>query len=229
MPHMMTSAADDFTLRVNEVFLSIQGEGIHTGMPTVFVRTQGCSHECQWCDTEEARDPEGGKDMTFTALLREVRKYPTAERVCLTGGEPLEQANAKMFIQLLLNDGYRVDLETNGSRYLGDIPTHGRLTLSMDVKTPSSGMNDRTRLDNIAHLGGKDQLKFVIKDDEDLEYAATVVRRHKPACAIILTPEGGLDLEPLVEKVLADDRWREWPVRVLPQLHRVIWGGRKGV
>lgn len=229
MPPPMPTGSDDFRLRIHEIFVSVQGEGIHTGMPSVFVRTQGCSHDCSWCDTRDARDAEGGKEMTFTAILKEIRSTPAVARVCLTGGEPLEQPNAKMFMQLLLNEGFRVDLETNGSLWLGDIPTNRNLSVSMDVKTPSSGMKERTRMDNIAHLGEKDQLKFVIRDDEDLDYAATVVRRHKPACSIILTPEGGTDLEPLVKKVLADDRWREWPVKVMPQLHKVIWGGRKGV
>jgi 7-carboxy-7-deazaguanine synthase len=229
MPPPMPAGSDDFHLRIHEIFASIQGEGVNTGMPTVFVRTQGCSHDCKWCDTTDARDPEGGKEMTFNAILSEVRAYPGVARVCLTGGEPLEQPNAKMFIQLLLNEGYRVDLETNGSKYLGDIPTHRYLTLSMDVKTPGSGMKELTRLDNITHLGEKDQIKFVIADDGDLEYAAKVVRRHKPTCAIILTPEGGTDLEPLIDKVMKDAGWREWSVRVLPQLHRVVWGERKGV
>jgi 7-carboxy-7-deazaguanine synthase len=222
-------AFGDFTMRVHEVFLSIQGEGVHTGMPTIFVRTRGCSLRCRWCDTPEARDGEGGEALTFLDLLARVKEYRTASRVCLTGGEPLEQPNSKMFIQLLLNERYAVDLETNGAHYLGDIPTHERLTISMDVKTPSSGMEGSVRLDNIDCLGPKDQLKFVIEDDADLDYAESVVAGHAPACPIVLTPVNGVALEPLLEKVLARRFWCGRPMRVLPQLHKLIWGDRKGV
>lgn len=220
------SMADSFSMRIHEVFLSIQGEGIHTGMPSVFVRTQGCSMDCAWCDTPDAHDPEGGQTVPFRDLMARIRKYTAVRRVCLTGGEPLEQPNSKMFIQLLLNEGYCVDLETNGAHYLGDIPTHRNLSISMDIKTPSSGMKDQARWDNLTHLGEKDQIKFVIADDEDLKYAATMVKRHKPQCAIILTPEGGTEMISLIEKVVTGEVWKDWPVRVTPQLHKLIWGER---
>jgi 7-carboxy-7-deazaguanine synthase len=229
MPSPAIGGSGTFSLQIHEIFLSIQGEGVHTGAPSVFVRTAGCDHSCKWCDTPEAQNPETGRAMSFPELMREIRRYDTVSRVCLTGGEPLQQANAKMFVQMLLNEGYFVDLETNGAHFIGDVPTHEKLTLSMDVKTPSSGMKERTRLDNLSYLGPKDQVKFVIGDDEDMEYSATVVRRHDLSCPIILTPVDGLDMRPLIEKVLASPAWKKRMVRTLPQLHKVVWGKTRGV
>lgn len=220
---------DGFTLNVAEIFPSIQGEGIHTGMPSVFVRLAGCALECVWCDTPAARDPAAGRSMGFNTIRHEISTHPCINRVCLTGGEPLDQANTKMFVQMLLNEGYHVDLETNGAHYLGDIPHHENLSVSMDVKTPSSGMRERTRLDNIGRLGPGDQMKFIIAGEEDLEYAASILRRHSPVCQVVLTPEGGRDMGYLVEAVKGQEAWKEWPVRLLPQLHKMIWGDRPGV
>lgn len=207
---------------VNEIFLSIQGEGLTMGLPTVFVRLSGCNLDCSWCDTRYAG--EGGIEMDAPRVLDSVRGY-RVRHVCITGGEPLLQKESRELITLLLDAGKVVVLETNGSLSLEGLPDHPDLRISMDYKCPSSGQEARMRTGNLALLGPKDQLKFVVADKEDLETARDVVVKNAPRCPVILTPVGGLTLEPVVRFVL--DRGLE--VRVLPQLHKIIWGDRRGV
>lgn len=207
---------------VNEMFLSVQGEGRTMGLPTVFIRLSGCNLDCHWCDTRYAE--EGGSEMSVEDVLAGVNGYRT-RHVCLTGGEPLWQEDAPELISRLLEEGKHVALETNGSLSIADLPDHPELLVSMDYKCPSSGMEDRMMLENLRHLRPKDQLKFVVADHEDLERAEEVLRKHAPDCPAIFTPVGGLTLAPVVEFVLK----RKLEVRVLPQLHKLIWGDRRGV
>ncbi|MHC1680889.1 MAG: 7-carboxy-7-deazaguanine synthase QueE [Methanomassiliicoccales archaeon] len=207
---------------VNEIFLSIQGEGRTMGLPTVFVRLSGCNLDCRWCDTRYAE--EGGSEMTVEEVLAGVKGYRT-RHVCLTGGEPLWHDGTPELISRLLEEGKQVSLETNGSLSISNLPDDPGLMISMDYKCPSSGMQDRMLLENLKHLGPKDQLKFVVADREDLETAEDVLRKYQPNCPAILTPVGGLTLAPVVEFVLK----RKLEVRVLPQLHKLIWGEKRGV
>ena len=208
-------------MRVCEIFNSIQGEGLTMGAPTVFVRAVGCNLRCSWCDTGYSF--EGGTDMTVEEILEEVGD---CFRVCFTGGEPMLQPDAVELIERLVSKGIQVVLETNGSVDLSEVPRDPLVMISMDIKCPSSGMTDRMMLSNIDLLSSKDQLKFVIKDQVDLDFAVGFVRSHRIPCPVIFGPVGGTGrLEWLVDRVLRE----HLDVRVLPQLHKIIWGDRQGV
>ena len=208
-------------MRVCEIFNSIQGEGLTMGAPTVFVRAVGCNLRCSWCDTGYSF--EGGTDMTVEEILEEIGD---CFRVCFTGGEPMLQPDAVELIERLVSKGIQVVLETNGSVDLSEVPRDPLVMISMDIKCPSSGMTDRMMLSNIDILSSKDQLKFVIKDQADLGFAVGFVRSHRIPCPVIFGPVGGTGrLEWLVDRVLRE----HLDVRVLPQLHKIIWGDRQGV
>ena len=208
-------------MRICEIFRSIQGEGLTMGAPTVFVRAVGCNLRCSWCDTGYSF--EGGTDMTVDEVLEEIGD---CFRVCFTGGEPMLQPDAVELMERLVLEGIQVILETNGSVDLSEVPRDPLVMISMDIKCPSSGMTDRMMLSNIDLLSSKDQLKFVIKDQTDLDFAVGFVRSHSIPCPVIFGPVGGTGrLEWLVQRVLEE----RLDVRVLPQLHKIIWGDRQGV
>ncbi len=208
-------------MRICEIFGSIQGEGLTMGAPTVFVRTVGCNLRCAWCDTTYSF--QGGEDMSVDSI---VARVGDCRRVCLTGGEPMLQHESLELIWKLVRKGIQVVLETNGSVDLSCVPGHPLVMISMDIKCPSSGMADRMRLSNIGILSQKDQLKLVIKDDDDLDFAVRFVKEHDIKCPVIFSPVGGTDrLGHLADRVLQEGL----DVRVLPQLHKIIWGDRKGV
>lgn len=204
-------------MKVYSIFKSIQGEGRTMGAPTTFVRTSGCPLRCTYCDTKQAYDQ--GRAMSIEEVLKEVKRHGT-RHVCLTGGEPLMQKDAPALIQKLLDQRYKVVVETNGAMPLDDMPCDENLTLSMDIKCPSSGESDKMLFSNLEVLGPTDQLKFVVSDEADYEYAKKVIKEHAPKCDVILTPVGGTELKWLVEKVLNDGL----EVRIMPQLHKIIWG-----
>lgn len=204
-------------MKICEIFHSIQGEGVFIGTPTVFVRTSGCNLNCAWCDTRYAG--EGGTDMTVDEIVREVRKYPV-DNVCITGGEPLIQDNIGTLIRRLLNRTYYVTIETNGSIGIRNLARMHRLMLSMDIKCPSSGMHEKMLLNEIKYMNDTDQLKFVIADEADYNYASEIISKYRPRCHKIFQPCWGTDIRWLAEKTLADGL----DVRVLPQLHKLIWG-----
>ncbi|MDD1769242.1 MAG: radical SAM protein [Methanomassiliicoccales archaeon] len=210
-------------MRISEVFHSLQGEGVLIGTPTVFVRTCGCNLECVWCDTIYAREEEG-TEMSPSDVIEKVKGYGTPF-VCLTGGEPLLQRDVFKLIDLLLKDSFHVSVETNGSLPLEDLPCSDNLLISMDIKCPSSGMSARMLMENLELLSPADQLKFVVADENDLLFAEEVLREHQVLCPVILTPVGGLDLRPVAEWALR----KRLRVRVLPQLHKIIWGERRAV
>ena len=192
------------------------------GTPTTFVRFEGCNLDCQWCDTKYAR--EGGREMTPHQVLDEVEER-NVPFVCLTGGEPMLQEGILEVIEELLDSDHHVTIETNGSVPLDPLPTSDDILISMDVKCPSSGMSHRLYRDNLTFLGPQDQLKFIIADRVDYLYAKKVLRENEVNCPIIMTPVGGTELRDLATWVLEDRLW----VRVLPQLHKLIWGEKRGV
>lgn len=209
-------------MQISEIFYSLQGEGILMGVPTVFVRTAGCNLRCKWCDTEFAFT--GGKEMSIDEIIKEVGKFD-CPHVCITGGEPLIQKDVTKLIQELLDRKYFISVETGGSISIEPLPCDEKITISLDVKCPSSGEDKKMEFSNIELLSPNDQLKFVIADDNDYEYAKEIIAKHKPICAIIMQPVGGRDLKELAEKVFRD----KINIRVLPQLHKLIWGDRRGV
>ncbi|MFQ6127448.1 MAG: 7-carboxy-7-deazaguanine synthase QueE [Thermoplasmata archaeon] len=207
---------------INEIFKSLQGEGIEIGVPTVFVRLTGCPLRCKWCDQQDAWVT--GKSIGIEEILEEVAGYK-CPYVCVTGGEPLAQDDSIKLISRLLEAGYMISIETGGSISLEELPCSENLMVSLDIKCPSSGMHDKMDLSNIELLSLSDQLKFVIADEEDYAHAKSIIERYGPQCSIVMQPVGGKDLRWLAEKVLQDDL----RVRVLPQLHKLIWGEKKGV
>lgn len=204
-------------MKVYSIFRSIQGEGRTMGAPTVFVRTSGCPLRCTYCDTKQAY--EEGSVMSIESVMKEVRKHK-ARHVCLTGGEPLMQRDAPALIRKLLEADYKVVVETNGAMPLDDMPCDDNLSISMDIKCPSSGEAEKMLFENLEMLGPTDQLKFVVSDEADYEYAKEIIREHPPKCDVILTPVGGKDLRWLAESAIKDGL----DVRVMPQLHKIIWG-----
>ncbi len=209
-------------MRICEIFYSLQGEGVLMGTPTTFVRTVGCNLECVWCDTKYAR--QGGEEMTVDRVFEEIERK-NVPFVSITGGEPLLQEDIYRLINMLIDNEYHVTIETNGSLPLESIPDSEEIMISLDIKCPSSGMADRNRLENLEFLCPRDQVKFVIADRVDYLFARKVLREHDINAPVIFTPVGGTTLKPLAEWVLAD----RLMVRVMPQLHKIIWGEKRGV
>ena len=205
-------------LTVNEIFHSIQGESTFAGEPCVFVRLTACDLRCHWCDTPYAFHE--GRKMSLDEVMQAVERYncPTVE---VTGGEPLLQHEVYPLMSRLLASGKTVLLETGGHRSIADVPKG--VVRIVDVKCPGSGESDKMDWMNLQRVGMTDQIKFVIKDRADYEYARDVVReRDLPAraAAIHFSPvHGEMDLRTLSEWVLAD----HLPVRVQVQLHKYIW------
>ena len=208
-------------MKVNEIFHSIQGEGATMGIPTIFVRLTGCNLDCKWCDTEYARTE--GKEMNLGMIMEEIGKI-RCPQVCITGGEPLIQSETVPLIDRLLDSGYLVTLETNGSKNLEKLPCSEALMISMDIKCPGSGMAEKADMSNIELLGPTDQLKFIISDRRDYEYARNILKEHEPICAVVMTPVWGFDIAELIKWVLKD----KLDIRVLPQLHKLVWGDERG-
>ena len=207
-------------MRVCETFRSLQGEGKKIGVPTYFIRTVGCNLQCLWCDTQYASS-EKGEEMSVDEIMELVRDE---KDVCLTGGEPMLQKDTPELLRRLSETGKTVVLETNGSISIKDV-VYDNVIISMDIKCPYSGMHEKMDFGNIALLKEKDQLKFVISDGADLEYAIGILEKYKPMCEVIFTPVGGMDIEPLAEEVVE----RRIDARVLPQLHKIIWGNKRAV
>ncbi len=208
-------------MKICEIFKSIQGEGLTMGVPTVFVRAVGCNLDCSWCDTQYSMT--GGTEMSIPEIMERIGDCKT---VCVTGGEPMLQKDIYELFDSLIKADKKIVLETNGSIDLGKVPKDDHMMISMDIKCPSSGMTDRMLDSNLQYLSMKDQLKFVIKDQTDLDFALDYIRKNQPKTNLIFGPVGGTDkLEWLVDSVLKNDV----DVRVLPQLHKIIWGDKKGV
>jgi 7-carboxy-7-deazaguanine synthase len=212
-------------LTVNEIFYSIQGESSFTGRPCVFVRLTACDLRCTWCDTPYAFH-EGTK-RTVDQVADEVLQIdcPLVE---LTGGEPLLQPDVYDLMERLIAAGRTVLLETGGHVGVERVPAG--VVKVVDVKCPASGESSRNRWENLALLRGTDEVKFVIQDRADYEYARDVLRRHDLASRtgeVLFSPvHGVLPLITLAEWVLED----ALPVRVQPQLHKYIWApDRRGV
>ncbi len=168
------------------------------------------------CDT--AYSWERGVEMSVEEIVEQVGKQ-RAESICLTGGEPLLWKDSKDLIRELIKQGFEVIVETSGSVSIEDLPRNEGVCVSMDIKCPSSGMEDQMKFENLRLLREGDQLKFVIADEKDYEYAKRVLQEHGAACDVVFQPEGGRNLLPLARWVLRDNL----RVRVLPQLHKLIW------
>ena len=209
-------------MKINEIFHSIQGEGKNVGLPTIFVRTTGCNLRCRYCDTTYAYYE--GEEMELQDIMKEIRKWD-CKRICLTGGEPLLQEEMTEFADMLISGGYTINIETNGSIDISDM-TERDITVSMDIKCPSSEMDDRMRMENIGLMRERDELKFVIGGRNDYEYATDIIKKYKPVCSIAMQPAWDeMDARKLAEWMLGDSI----DARLSFQLHKILWGNRKGI
>ena len=208
-------------LTVNEIFHSIQGESTHVGRPCVFVRLTACDLRTSWCDTPYAFHE--GQKMSVDEVLSQVRAFG-CEVVEVTGGEPLLQPDVYPLMQGLLDDGRTVLLETGGHRSVDRVPA--AVIRIIDVKCPGSGESGKNHWPNLDHLRPADEMKFVIKDRLDYDYARDVVARYGligRCAAVLFSPvHGELDPRQLAEWILAD----RLPVRLQHQAHKYIWGAQ---
>lgn len=206
-------------LKVNEIFYSIQGESTHAGLPCVFVRLTGCNLRCVWCDTAYAFHE--GRSMEIDEIVDQVRTHG-CRLVEITGGEPLLQPEAVPLMQALLDSGYDVLIETGGSLPIDAVPAGVRRVI--DLKCPGSGEESRNRWENLADLREGDELKFVVADRRDYDWAAAQIEERGLAerCPLLFSPVADtLDPGELARWVLAD----RLPVRVQLQLHKLLWPG----
>jgi 7-carboxy-7-deazaguanine synthase len=212
------------SVRLTEIFHSLQGEARTAGRPTVFVRLTGCPLRCTYCDTAYAF--EGGKQHSLDSVLAQVAEH-SADYVTVTGGEPLAQPAAIQLMQRLCDAGYQVSLETGGAMPIDDVDD--RVSIVLDLKTPASGECDRNLLANVPLLRPKDQVKFVICDRGDYEWSKAQVHMHDLGSRVddILFSPSYEELAPaLLAQWVLEDRLK---VRMQLQLHKQIWGDEKGV
>lgn len=209
-------------LRITEIFYSLQGESRTVGFPTVFVRLTGCPLRCTYCDTEYAFT--GGDWRTAAEIVEQVAEY-APRFVTVTGGEPLAQPSCLPLLRDLCDAGYEVSLETSGA-----LPIEGvdpRVSVVVDLKSPGSGEMNRNRYANLARLKPKDQVKFVLCDRADYEWAKDQLVEHQLAgrCELLFAPaHGQLDPTDLAEWILAD----RVPARLQIQLHKLLWNDARG-
>ena len=212
------------SLRISEIFYSLQGEARESGLPTVFVRLTGCPLRCTYCDSEYAF--YGGERLSLAEILQKVQSYP-ARYVCVTGGEPLAQPGCLPLLAALCDAGYRVSLETSGALPVEQVDA--RVSRVVDLKTPASGEQHRNRMQNIDVLTERDQVKFVICDRGDFDWACFAVDQYR------LTEKVGEVLFSPSYEQLAPRQLAEWileagiPVRMQIQVHKLLWGDVPGV
>ena len=210
------------TLRINEIFYSIQGESSLIGMPTVFVRLTGCPMRCTYCDTAYAFHE--GQQQEIEEVIQEIKNFDT-NYVTVTGGEPLAQKNCIDLMNQLCELGYQVSLETGGALDIKDV--HAKVKIILDVKTPKSNEDKNNFWPNLANIRPNDEIKFVIQDYEDFSWSIDIIEKFQlNQSQILFSP---------VHNVLANKQLAEWilkhqlNVRLQLQLHKILWGEKKGV
>ncbi|MDO8811941.1 MAG: 7-carboxy-7-deazaguanine synthase QueE [Gallionella sp.] len=209
-------------LRISEIFFSLQGETSRIGLPTVFIRLTGCPLRCTYCDTSYAFT--GGQNISMAEILRQVAEY-TARYVTVSGGEPLAQKNCLSLLGALCDEGYEVSLETGGALDIGKVDK--RVMRVVDIKTPASGEAEKNRWENLPLLTPHDEIKFVLCDENDYQWAKQVIHQYHLAgkCAVLFSPaHGTLNPTQLADWILRD----RLPVRMLLQLHKLLWNNAPG-
>jgi 7-carboxy-7-deazaguanine synthase len=210
------------SIRITEIFYSLQGESTNIGLPTVFVRLTGCPLRCQYCDTSYAF--KGGKRQSIDAIINQISEYQCPQ-VCVTGGEPLAQTDCHSLLTTLCDQGYRVSLETSGALDITNVDP--RVMIVMDLKTPDSNERAKNLLSNINHLKPRDQIKFVICSRQDYEWSKQMIHAHQLSerVELLLSPSWE-QLEPSVlANWIIEDRL---PVRFQIQLHKILWHDARG-
>ena len=210
------------SLRISEIFFSLQGETSRVGLPTVFIRLTGCPLRCGYCDTEYAF--QGGETLAINDILKQVEQYKP-HYVTVTGGEPLAQKNSLGLLTSLCDTGYSVSLETSGARDISKVDS--RVSRILDIKTPGSGEVDKNLWDNLRWINAHDEIKFVLCDQADYQWAKqqlTEQRLHE-RCPILFSPvHGKLEATALADWILRD----RLPVRMQIQLHKYLWNEARG-
>ena len=208
------------TLNITEIFYSLQGEAKEVGIPTVFVRLTGCPLRCNYCDTAYAF--KGNNPLSIQHILDEVAQYNT-RYVCVTGGEPMAQSNCLKLLDSLIDSGYNVSMETSGS--IDIAPVNNKVSIVMDIKTPSSTEEHQNMYENLTVLKPKDQLKFVIASRSDFDWCTEILNNNSVESEVLFSPV----YESLEPVKLAD--WileKKLNVRLQVQLHKILWGDQKG-
>ncbi|WAM33925.1 putative 7-carboxy-7-deazaguanine synthase QueE [Caldicellulosiruptor morganii] len=213
---------DQSLFKVVEKFVSIEGEGIRSGYPAIFFRFAGCNLSCSFCDTKYATHNPVYEEMTAQQIV-EYAKSTGFSKVTLTGGEPLIQPDIHCLIDILIKEGFEVNIETNGSVDIRGVNRNAIIT--MDYKCPSSGMEDRMLPENIKLLGKQDVLKFVVGTHQDMQKAFEIIQAFKPQCSIYFSPVWG-KIEPaeIVEFMIKNKLQN---CRLQLQLHKIIWPDRE--
>jgi 7-carboxy-7-deazaguanine synthase len=210
------------SLRITEIFLSLQGESSTVGLPTVFVRLTGCPLRCVYCDTTYAF--KGGENRSIDAIVDEVLSYGV-QHVTVTGGEPLAQKRCINLLRVLCDKGLSVSLETSGAIDVSEVDS--RVMKVMDLKTPSSGEMARNLMSNLEHLNAHDEVKFVIGDQADYDWSVEQLKAHAidQLCKVLFSPvQGQFSPTELADRIVAD----RLPVRFQLQLHKLLWGDKPG-
>jgi len=210
------------SLRISEIFFSLQGETRRVGLPTVFIRLTGCPLRCGYCDTAYAFT--GGENMTLPKILQQVAIHKT-KYITVTGGEPLAQKNCLSLLTELCDAGYQVSLETSGAMDISGVDT--RVMRVLDIKTPASGEAAKNLWSNLSLLTRHDEIKFVLCDEADYLWAKEILQKHAltNTCAVLFSPaHNTLDATKLAEWVLRD----QLPVRMQIQLHKILWREPQG-
>lgn len=218
----MTPAVAGASLRVTEVFHSLQGESTRAGLPTVFVRLTGCPLRCAWCDTVYAFS--GGETLSLATILDRIATFE-CKTVCVTGGEPLAQPGTPVLLTALCDAGYAVSLETSGALDISGVDA--RVSRIVDIKAPDSGEAESNRWENLELLRPTDEIKFVLASRADYDWAKSVfARRHLAAlCPVLFSPVADrLPPAQLAAWMLAD----RLPVRFQLQMHKILWGQERG-
>ena len=208
------------TLNITEIFYSLQGEAKEVGIPTVFVRLTGCPLRCNYCDTAYAF--KGNNPLSIQHILDKIAQYST-QYVCVTGGEPMAQSNCLKLLDVLIDNDYKVSMETSGS--IDIAPVNSKVSIVMDIKTPSSTEEHQNRYENLSILKNKDQLKFVIASRSDFDWCTEILENHEVESEVLFSPV----YESLRPVELAD--WileKKLNVRLQVQLHKILWGDQKG-
>lgn len=221
---VVTPVADmQQTLRITEIFYSLQGETRTAGLPTVFVRLTGCPLRCHYCDTAYAFS--GGEIVSLDAILERVAAYKP-RYICVTGGEPLAQPNCIPLLERLCDAGYEVSLETSGALDVSRVDP--RVSKVLDLKTPGSGEVGRNRYENIPLLTANDQVKFVVCSREDYDWAVSKLieyRLEQRTGEVLFSPSHRqVDVRELADWIVADNL----PVRLQLQLHKILWNDEPG-
>lgn len=208
----------ELTLRLTEIFFSLQGETSRSGLPTVFIRLSGCPLRCTWCDTTYSFT--GGETWALADILDKVAEYGTSY-VTVTGGEPLAQKNCLALLNALCNAGYDVSLETSGAMDVSEVDS--RVSRIVDIKPPGSGEVDKNLWENFGLLTREDEIKFVLADQEDYEWALAVMARDDfpKEVPVLFSPVHGQLAAPDLAGWLLKDRVQ---ARLQVQLHKILWG-----